>query len=100
MTQWGNSESPCLVSVLRVPTTSPLRCLFSHQGHERAKNAPHIVSLSLRRYRTPESVVVGDGCDVIIVGRGVYAAADPATAAQEYATAGWSAYNKRMNSPK
>jgi hypothetical protein len=48
------------------------------------------------RYRTPHSVIVGDGCDVIIVGRGIYGAADPATAAQAYAKAGWDAYTERL----
>ena len=49
-----------------------------------------------QQYRTPHSVVVGDGCDVVIVGRGVYGAADPAAAAARYAKASWDAYLERL----
>jgi len=49
-----------------------------------------------QQYRTPQSVVLGDGCDVIIVGRGVYGAADPKAAAKAYADAGWAAYQERL----
>eukprot|EP00041_Stephanoeca_diplocostata_P035539 m.1258157 g.1258157 ORF g.1258157 m.1258157 type:complete len:69 (+) comp24717_c0_seq2:195-401(+) len=47
-------------------------------------------------YRTPASVIKGDGCDVIIVGRGVYGAADPAAEAATYARAAWDAYQARV----
>ena len=45
-------------------------------------------------YHTPESVI-GKGCDVIIVGRGITHAPSPLAAAQQYRQAGWEAYRKR-----
>lgn len=43
-----------------------------------------------------QKVIVENGTDIIIVGRGVYEAADPAAAAQLYQTAGWAAYEQRL----
>lgn len=48
-----------------------------------------------QQYRTPEAAVA-DGADVIIVGRGVYQAADVAEAARRYQAAGWAAYTARL----
>ena len=49
-----------------------------------------------QQYNTPARVIGECGTDVIIVGRGVYEAADPAAAARAYQHAGWQAYLKRM----
>lgn len=49
-----------------------------------------------QQYNTPQKVILESGTDVIIVGRGVYEAADPATAAQKYQVAGWNAYLQRV----
>jgi len=54
-----------------------------------------------QQYRTPREVVVDSGCDVIIVGRGIYGN-DPslvdviASKAERYRTEGWKAYLERI----
>ena len=48
-----------------------------------------------QQYATPEHMIAKMMTDIIIVGRGIYQAADPTTAAQTYQAAGWAAYQKR-----
>ena len=49
-----------------------------------------------QQYRTPADVIGRDGCDVIIVGRGIYGEPDKiAETAQRYQKAGWEAYLER-----
>jgi orotidine 5'-phosphate decarboxylase subfamily 1 len=47
-----------------------------------------------QQYNTPEKAIES-GTDVIIVGRGIYQAPDPATAARAYREVGWKAYQER-----
>ncbi len=47
-------------------------------------------------YRTPRDCVFESGCDVIIVGRNLYAKGDPVVQAKVYRRAGWDAYNERQ----
>ena len=53
-------------------------------------------------YRTPEQVIRESGCDVIIVGRGIYGKGDGNTTeeivreAKRYREAGWKAYLERI----
>ncbi len=56
-----------------------------------------------QQYRSPEQVVLGSGCDVIIVGRGVYGKMKEEGGAQlvqkeaeRYRQEGWKAYEKRI----
>ncbi|KAH9943501.1 Orotidine 5'-phosphate decarboxylase [Epithele typhae] len=55
-----------------------------------------------QQYRTPREVVLQDGCDVIIVGRGVYGKDNGANAeavraqAERYRAEGWKAYQERV----
>ncbi|KAI0375566.1 Orotidine 5'-phosphate decarboxylase [Pilatotrama ljubarskyi] len=55
-----------------------------------------------QQYRTPREVIVESGCDVIIVGRGIYGkdnAADPEAVraqAKRYREEGWKAYQERV----
>jgi len=43
-------------------------------------------------YNTPEKAFSKKATDIMIVGRGIYKAEDPAAAAKEYRDAGWTAY--------
>lgn len=48
-----------------------------------------------QRYRTPDIAIKEQGCDVIIVGRGIIAADDPVAEAEAYRKAGWVAYSNK-----
>lgn len=55
-----------------------------------------------QQYRTPEEVILESGCDVIIVGRGIYGKSSDVDVqavqaqAEKYRRAGWEAYEKRL----
>ncbi|MCJ1475521.1 orotidine 5'-phosphate decarboxylase [Lambiella insularis] len=49
-----------------------------------------------QQYRTPAKVVAEDGCDIIIVGRGIIGAKDRAKEAERYRSAAWKAYESRI----
>lgn len=56
-----------------------------------------------QQYRTPEQVVSESGCDIIIVGRGIYGKpgnvdiGEVQRQAERYRKAGWDAYLRRLN---
>lgn len=49
-----------------------------------------------QQYKTVESVILDSESDIIIVGRGIYQAADPKKEAADYQALGYSAYLKRL----
>ncbi|KAJ3069960.1 orotidine 5'-phosphate decarboxylase [Podochytrium sp. JEL0797] len=49
-----------------------------------------------QQYRTPREVVLECGCDVIIVGRGIYGSGEVVENAKVYQKAGWDAYLERI----
>jgi len=52
-----------------------------------------------QQYRTPREVILESGCDVIIVGRGIYGKgndADVRAQAERYRKEGWAAYLERI----
>ncbi len=49
-----------------------------------------------QQYNTPKHTFAQRGTDVIIVGRGIYQADDPASAAADYQRAGWEAYENSL----
>ncbi len=50
-----------------------------------------------QKYKTPRSVIFENQSDVIIVGRGIYQAEDPAKEAKEFAKLGFNAYLERLS---
>ncbi|XP_048049207.1 uridine 5'-monophosphate synthase isoform X1 [Megalobrama amblycephala] len=50
-----------------------------------------------QQYSSPEDVICTKGSDIIIVGRGILASPDRLRAAEEYRTAGWESYLKRLS---
>lgn len=48
-----------------------------------------------QQYVTPEKAIIDNGADIIIVGRGIIAAKDPAAMAKEYRERAWNSYLKR-----
>eukprot|EP00741_Cyanophora_paradoxa_P001383 tig00000480_g1338.t1 len=49
-----------------------------------------------QQYDGPDNVIGARGCDVLIVGRGIYEAKDVQAEATKYREAGWAAYLKRI----
>jgi len=51
-----------------------------------------------QQYNTPESAIIENGTDVIIVGRGIIQADNPQAEAQKYRERGWNAYLRCISS--
>nr|ACB37718.1 orotidine-5'-phosphate decarboxylase [Phoma herbarum] len=49
-----------------------------------------------QQYNTPRKLIFEQGCDVIIVGRGIVRAQDRKAEAERYRTEGWKAYEERV----
>ena len=50
-----------------------------------------------QQYRTPRKVVLEEGCDVVIVGRGILKARDRKREAERYRVEAWRAYEERVS---
>jgi len=50
-----------------------------------------------QQYRTPREAVLTQGMDLVIVGRGITQAPDPASIASTYREAAFSAYRERIS---
>lgn len=51
-----------------------------------------------QQYNTPKQAILYNGVDIIIVGRGIFQAKNPASEAEIYRKAGWTAYEQRLKS--
>jgi uridine monophosphate synthetase len=49
-----------------------------------------------QQYNTPHKLIYDQGCDIIIVGRGIVRASDRKAEAERYKRAAWTAYEKRI----
>ncbi|CAI6336337.1 unnamed protein product [Periconia digitata] len=49
-----------------------------------------------QQYNTPRKLILDQGCDVIIVGRGIFRAPDRTAEAERYRLEGWKAYMERV----
>lgn len=49
-----------------------------------------------QQWRSPKEVIIGEGVDVIIVGRGILGAKDRRAEAERYQKKGWEAYEERI----
>jgi uridine monophosphate synthetase len=50
-----------------------------------------------QQYNTPKKIVVQQGCDIVIVGRGIIKAEDPQREARRYQAKAWEAYEQRIS---
>ncbi len=50
-----------------------------------------------QKYVSPDEAVTHRGCDIVIVGRGITKAKDPAQEAEKYRKAAWEALTKRVS---
>jgi orotidine 5'-phosphate decarboxylase subfamily 1 len=50
-----------------------------------------------QQYRTPEKAIIEEGCDIIIVGRGIIASPNKIEMTEQYRLAAWNAYTKSLD---
>ncbi|KAL5116130.1 orotidine 5'-phosphate decarboxylase [Pleosporales sp. CAS-2024a] len=67
-------------------------CQLPPLGHEDQKMGDDLG----QQYNTPHKLIFDQGCDIIIVGRGIVRAPDRKAEAERYKRAAWTAYEKRI----
>ncbi|PSN74992.1 orotidine-5'-phosphate decarboxylase [Corynespora cassiicola Philippines] len=71
-------------------------CQLPPPGHEGKKMGDGLG----QQYNTPRKLILEQGCDIIIVGRGIIRAPCPSAEAERYRVEGWRAYEERVGGPK
>ena len=95
----GVSMPPSTVAGVHSPVTmspSASRHRQQHAGRQASAAATGGDNLG-QQYNMPRKVIVENGVDIVIVGRGLYKADDPAFEAERYRREAWSAYLERIN---
>ena len=50
-----------------------------------------------QQYRSPDKAIIDDGCDIVIVGRGIYRSNNIKEKTKEYQQICWDSYQNKIN---
>jgi len=91
--EWGNTYSDFVIGYIgKGNARIPESMLVMTPGINIAQKGDALG----QQYQTPENAI-SNGSDIIIVGRGIYGAENPAVAAKHYQEVGWKAYSERQS---